>query len=404
MGGAFTTIGTVASTGQSPIAAAIAYLDSTTSTWKAVATNANGPIHDLAVSPTTGRLWAVGGMTLLSPTLTGTGGVTYFDENLSSWVYAGGLPTQLTLASASFPLKAIAFDSSGNAIVGGHPSVSAGTNVLHGLARLNPTTKSWETLGGGICGGLVEDLAVWGDKLFVGGNFTKVSDTSRDCGPAAIEAPGFAVYDLSTGIWSNFGANLTDGDTIFAFQMTDFSARNETAHLSDYLLVAGKFSEFAGNTDLVNLAKWDGTTWLAATSVEAPVGNGTIFAVHTDGYNTYIGGEFSTGNVTNVAAWDGTRWLGMNNGLFCLNSICDNATVNTISAMYTLESAVVTPLSWGGFDLSNYINWKWWLICLCAVLIAALILALLTNCCWKVVGCCRSNCINSKPREKLPGL
>ena len=130
VGGQFTTVGTVASTGQSPIAAAIAYLDTSSSTWKAIATNANGPIYDLAISPTTGRLWAVGGMTLLAPTLTGTGGVAYFDDTLSSWVYAGGLPTQLVLSSENRPITAITFDASGNAIVGGHPSVSAGTNVL----------------------------------------------------------------------------------------------------------------------------------------------------------------------------------------------------------------------------------------------------------------------------------
>ena len=404
LGGDFTTIGTIASTGQSPIAAAISYLDTASSTWKAVATNANGPIYDYAIEPSTGRLWAVGGMTLLSPTLTGTGGVAYFDDDFASWVYAGGLPNQLVLASESQPIHAIVFDSSSAAIIGGHPGVSAGVTPLYGLARLNPTTKSWQSLGGGVCGGSVKDLVIWDDQLFVAGNFTKVSDTAHDCGSAAISAPGFAVYDLTTNVWSTLEANLTNGDFVMDLHLTNFSLRNATSGLSDYLIVAGKFSELNGNTDLVNLAKWDGTSWSAMTTVTAPVGTGSINSVDTDGFNLYIGGAFTTTNTTNAAHWDGTQWLTLNAGLYCLSTVCDNATVSTVSVFYQMGTTTTTPTLWSGYDLSAYINWKWWLICLCAVIIAALVLSLLTNCCWKVVSCCKGCCMNNKPRKKMPGL
>lgn len=402
MGGDFTTIGTLASAGQSPIAAAISYLDTTSTTWKAMATNANGPIYDYAIQSSTGRLWAVGGMTLLSPTLTGTGGVAYYDDDLSSWVYAGGLPTQIVLATESKPIKAIVFDSDSAAIIGGHPDVSAGVTPLYGLARLNPTTKAWATLGGGICGGVVEDLVVWNGQLFVAGNFTKVSDSAHDCGSAALDAPGFAVYDLSASTWSTLEANLTSGDYVMDLHLTDFSSRNATANLTDYLIVAGKFSELNGDTGLANLAKWDGTTWSALTSTVAPVGTGSINSVNTDGFNVYIGGAFTNANATNVAQWDGAQWNSLSSGLYCLSSVCTNASVSTVALFYELGSSTSSPVS--GLDLSSYINWKWWLICLCAVVIAALVLSILTNCCWKVVSCCRGCCMNSKPRKKMPGL
>lgn len=400
VGGSFTTVGNVVSTGQRPIAAAVAHLDTHTMSWKAVATNGNGPVYDLGIAPADGRLWAVGGMTLLAPTLTGTGGAAYFDERIHSWIFPG-LPTQFILASEAQPLKAITFDANSNPIIGGHPGVSAGVNVLSGLARLNPSTTSWEVLGGGICDGIVEDLAVWNNKLFVGGNFTRVACANSP----GIDAPGFAVLDLSSNTWSTLDANLTSGDAVYAFELTNFAARNSSSTLSDYLIVAGKFSQLNDDPSLANLAIWDGDSWSAVSTSVAPVGTGAIHAVHTDGVYTYIGGAFEFDNFTNLARWDGSQWNSLNNGVFCLAPTCQQATVRTISSLYVLDSEIVTPLNWGGFNLDNYINWRWWLICLCAVIIAALVLAILTNCCWKTIGCCRKHCMNSKPRKKdLPGL
>jgi hypothetical protein len=404
MAGEFGTIGNIASTGQKPIAAAVAYLDTNTQAWTAVATNGNGPVYDVAIHPSTGRLWAVGGMTLLAPTLTGTGGVGEYHEDLGTWVFAGYSPTEFIVTTETTPVKAIAFDGSGMPIIGGTPGFSASTRDLRGLARMN-SDKEWEVLGNGICGGSVEDMVVWGDKLYIGGTFSKINDVNGDCGVAATDAPGFAIYDLGTNSWDGTaGASLSSGDAVHAFQLTDFGARNETSHLADFLLVAGYFASLNGNAALKGIAKFDGTTWSAAAPVVAPIGTGLIRAVHTDGFNLYIGGNFSTANTTNAAVWDGAQWNTLNGGLFCITPYCYDSSVHTISAFYTLTSEVVTPLQWGGFDLSKYINWKYWLICLCAVLALALILSLLTNCCWKVVSCCRGSCLNSKPREKEPGL
>lgn len=410
MAGSFVTIGNIASTGEKPIAASVAYLDTNSMVWTAVATNGNGAVYDLAIHPVTGRLWAVGGMTLLAPTLTGTGGVGEYVEELGQWKFAGVDPTQFILTSDATPVKALAFDSGGLAIIGGHPSFSAGINTLYGLARLN-SLKQWETLGGGVCGGVVHDLAVWNGKLFVGGNFSKVGDFAHDCGAAALDYPAFAVLDLTSLKWSNLGANLTNGEAVYQFQLTNFQARNETSHLSDYLLVAGNFSSLNENAALRQLAKWDGTAWSAPATQIPPTGNDpdtAILAVQTDGFNLYIGGNFQSGsgsgNYSKVAQWDGTQWKNLNGGLLCLASTCTNAEVHTIAPFYTLSSQVVTPLSWGGFDLSKYINWRYWLICLCAVIALALILSILTNCCWKTIGCCKSHCFHSKPREKEVGL
>jgi hypothetical protein len=407
MAGGFATIGNIASTGQAPIASNVAVLDTTTMVWSAVATNGNGRVYDLGIHPTTGRLWAVGAMTLMAPTLTGTGGVGYYVPEYGQWTFAGD-PTEFILASDASPVKAITFDSSGRAIIGGSASFSAGVNVLYGLARLNSDNK-WHTLGGGVCGGDVEDLVVWNDKLFVAGTFTKVNDVNHDCGAAATDAPGFAVLDLSAGTWDTIGANLSAGAQVWSLTLTDFAARNATSGLSDFLLVAGNFSSIASDSSLMNLAKWDGAAWSSASGgLVAPTGsNGAIFDAFTDGFDLYIGGSFSSAasnlTTTNVARYDGSVWSNLSGGLLCVSS-CTSASVHTISAFYSLSSEVVTPLSWGGFNLDKYINWKYWLICLCAVLIAALVLSLLTNCCWKTVSCCKSCCFNSKPREKEVGL
>jgi hypothetical protein len=403
MAGSFGTIGNVASTGQKPVAAAIAYLDTTSMVWTPVATNGNGAVYDLAFHPTTGRLWAVGGMTLLAPTLTGTGGVGYYNEDIGAWVFAGATPLQFIITTEATPVKAIAFNSAGKAIIGGNPGFSAASTILYGLARLN-SDDEWVTLGGGVCGGDVEDLVVWNNKLYVGGTFTKVNDVNHDCGAAATDAPGFAVYDLAMDTWSTIGANLVSGNAVYGFQLTNFEARNATSHLADFLLVAGSFDSLNSNAALKNLAKWDETSWSSPAPVIPPTANGVIRAVHTDGFNIYIGGNFTTSNTTNVAQWDGTTWNSLNQGLICITPSCDHTSIRTISAFYTLTSEIVTPLEWGGFSLDKYINWRWWLICLCAVLALALLLSLLTNCCWKTIGCCKSSCLSSKPRDKEPGL
>lgn len=403
MAGGFNTIGNIASTGQSPVAASVAYLDTTTQTWKSVATNGNGPVYAMAINPSTGRLWAVGGMTLLAPTLTGTGAVGEFYEDLGTWVFAGRTPAEFIVTTETTPVKAIAFDASGNAIIGGALGFSASTRELHGLARLN-NNNEWMTLGNGICGGVVEALAVWNQKLYVGGTFTKVNDINRNCDSAATDSPGFAIYDLNTNAWvGDAGANLTLGDAVYTFQLTNFDSRNETSHLTDFLLVGGSFASINDDVNLKGLAKFDGNSWSSA-ALPAPIGSGHIRAVFTDGFNLYIGGKFNTSSAINVAQWDGAQWNSLNDGLFCLSPYCSNSTVHTISAFYSITSEVVTPLTWGGFDLSKYINWRYWLICLCAVLALAIILSILTNCCWKTVSCCRRCCLGGKPRKKEVGL
>lgn len=398
MAGGFVTIGNVASTGQTPIAAVIAYLDTTTMSWTSVATNGNGPIYDLAIHPTTGQLWAVGGMTLLAPTLTGTGGVAYFDDTLSSWTFPGRV-SQFILTNSSMPVKAVAFDQAGTAYIGGSPSFSAGITVLHGLASLS-SSNDWVTIGGGVCGGDVEDLEVMDNYLFVAGTFTQVN-----CMNSPINLPGFAVWDLTTSSWTDLGAFLSAGDAVYGLELTNFAKRNETAGLSDYLLVTGHFASFNGNPNLAYLAKWNGSDWLEATSTPVPFNdtNSYIFDASTDGSNLYIGGYFNGTDTMNVAKWDGSAWSNMLGGLMCLDSVCVSGNVSTVSVFYQLTSAVVTPVSWGD-QLFGSINWKYWLIFLCVVVIGAAAMAILTNCCWSLIACCRSNCLHSKPRPKEPGL
>lgn len=124
-------------------------------------------------------------------------------------------------------------------------------------------------------------LATDGKNLFLGGNFTKINDTT--------ETRGVAVYD---------------GKTIKSIGGKFDRAVMSMVWLKGKLYAGGIFNEF-GDDSFSKVAVWDGTQWSEA-------GNGglnqSVSRLATDGEAIYAAGAFTLDGSNGIARFDGTKW------------------------------------------------------------------------------------------------
>jgi uncharacterized protein (TIGR03437 family) len=206
----------------------------------------------------------------------------------------------------------------GSVYMGGtfkHAHVSNGNDVLtNGVARWTGTT--WAALGKGTStdtsSGVVSDLAVIGNDVYVGGNFTGVTNSND----TKVGVGYVARWNTVSNTWSTLGTSAgatTNG--------VDGQVYALTTNGTD-LFVGGAFGQAinSSNSKLLanNLAKWNGTVWGVVGSAANMMGNGvenTVWELVYNGGFLYVGGEF-IGAMTNgaktsangIARWDGANW------------------------------------------------------------------------------------------------
>jgi hypothetical protein len=145
--------------------------------------------------------------------------------------------------------------------------------------------------------GAARALAVRGQDLYVGGDFTKVDD---------VRANGIARWDGRK--WSSLGAGVDGRVWAMAVGGAD-------------LYIGGDFTS-AGGSPAAGVARWDGRRWSALGSGiggrRDASGAPTIFALAWSGGNLYAGGRFATaGGVTanGIARWNGRAWARLGDGV-----------------------------------------------------------------------------------------
>ena len=197
---------------------------------------------------------------------------------------AGGLP--------STRVRAIATAGDDTVFVGGNFTAATqptdDTIFAGQIAQWRASDDTWMPMGGralDIVGGgaYVNDIEVVGNLVYVVGRFQFACNASGDgscngSGNGQVVAPGVAVYNMSTGMWSAVGSppwGLLPIKSIVALPssqllvMTDPSASSASLYL------------------------WDGSSWsVAGTLAGSPTLSSEALA--TDDTNLYVGGIFSS--------------------------------------------------------------------------------------------------------------
>jgi N-acetylneuraminic acid mutarotase len=206
VGGDFTQAGGVS-------ARSVARFDPATNSWSALGTGANngvsGSVNALAIDGQ-GRVY-VGGRFPQAGEVSANN-VARFDPQANSWSALGtGSSNGVSVRSPISPalgVSALAVDGQGRVYVGGRFAEAGGVSASS-VARFNPATNSWSALGTGGGSGtndIVRALAVDGQgRVYVGGLFTQAGGVS---------ANSVARFDPATNSWSTLGTGANNGVTI----------------------------------------------------------------------------------------------------------------------------------------------------------------------------------------------
>jgi hypothetical protein len=373
VGGTFTQAGNVAAKG-------IAKWNGTT--WSSlgteVGTGLNGNIYSLAAAGSDlyvgGNFTRIGG--IMANGVAKWNGTTWASLGASNNNGVGGTALALAVLGSSV-------------YVGGNFTTASGISANR-IAKWDGT--SWSNLRTGTTGNgfggpgtSVSALAVLGNDLYVGGNFTSAVGT----GANYVAKWDGANWSSLAGINGSNGVNravsslLTAGNVLYVggqFTQAGGEPANNIAKWSgtawsalgsgvdnnaspnspgvnalcmagNTLCAAGSFS-LAGGTDASCVAKWDGSGW---SSLGVGL-NKIVTALTVSGNDVYVGGNFVTvGGVAanHVARWDGSHW----------NSLGTGAANGVDGHVYSLAIAGTSLYVGGDFtqaggQLANYVA-KW---------------------------------------------
>ncbi len=231
------------------------------------------------------QLWAAGTFTVMGGSAFAGGIAIWDDANWSTNIHSGGTPSASSLCL---------YD--GKVFLG----TTAGTVGYYDGTQ-------WQAAG--TFNNAVSCLAVYHNKLYAGGDFTKVN---------GVTANKIACYDGTA--WSAVGGGISW--SIAPAGVWALGVWNDK-------LYAGGAFDHAGSVTANFIASWNDTAW-------APLGSGTyrssggspnagyVYAIGSDKNNLYVGGEFDSAGgvlVNNIARWDGNKWYsmgGINNEPYCI--------------------------------------------------------------------------------------
>lgn len=297
--------------------------------WSAVGSGINGTVEALATfdDGSGPALYAGGNFT----TAGGTPASYIAKWNGSGWSSVGS-GTNVTITCLT-----VFNDGNGPALIAGGAFIQAGGVAVNYIAKWDGS--SWSPLGSGL-NNWPFALAVFDDgsgpALYVGGRFTQAG------GNPAI---GIARWDGTS--WSSVGSGISGGfGVVYALTELDDGSGPK--------LYAGGSFEQAGESPALNIAKWDGTSWL-------PLGSGlnsSVFAMASfddgSGPSLYAGGQFNlAGGVAanRIAKWDGNSWSS-------LGSVVNGGGVSggggLVTALTALEDITGSMLVAGGqFEMAD---------------------------------------------------
>jgi hypothetical protein len=167
--------------------------------------------------------------------------------------------------------------------------------LLVGNLAWGQSIGTWESISG--FNGNVEALLVDAEgNLYAAGWFTTAGGVSANL---------IAKWDGSS--WSSLGSGIWGDGVPFVKDLAFDGSGN--------LYVGGNF-ESAGGISAYNMAKWNGSTWMALGN---GLTGGSVMAVAVDASNNvYAGGAFTnsgSSTIYNIAKWNGSSWSTPGGGL-----------------------------------------------------------------------------------------
>ena len=246
------------------------------SSWSAFGSGVSGAVYALAVSGSDvyvggGFLYVCGDLCLI-----GNLRVNYVARwNGSAWFALG--------SGVNNNVHALAVNGSDVYVGGdfiqtcGNYLCTSGNITVNGLARWN--TNSWSTLGSGVSGA-VYALAVSGNNVYVGGQFTQV------CGNYLCSSGNATVYNIALwdgNAWSALGVGVDSSVNAIALSGSD-------VYVGGFFnLVCGSTACGSGNVTVNHVVHWNGNTWVTLGSGV----NDYVDAIAVSGNDVYVGGSFT---------------------------------------------------------------------------------------------------------------
>jgi len=335
-GGYFTSIGAGAGLAARNYLAAI---DATTGLATAWDPNANNWVGTLAVSGST--VYAGGNFIMI-------GGQAH--NNLAAVDASTGIPTAWnpnpTGGVGYFGTTVNSFIISGNTVYVGGCFTSIGGQTRNNLAAIDATTgaaTAWDPnlTGGDVLGPGIYALAISGNTMYAGGDFTDVGGQLRN---------NLAAIDATTGLATAWDPNANSWVVTLALSGSTVYA-------------GGYFTSISGQLRN-NLAAIDATTGLA--TAWDPNANSGVYTLAVSGNTVYAGGQFTTiggaprnriaaldaaTNTNNALAWDPNA----NNDVFTL--AVSGSTVYVGGMFTTIGGQVRNYLA--GVDVATGIPTAW---------------------------------------------
>lgn len=225
----------------------------------------NGEVNAIAYSESTNTIYIGGSFTNVGP---------HTDRGAALSVATGS-------ADADFPkvngiIRAVVSDGSGGWFIGGEFTFVGG-RPRNRIAHIRPdktVDPNWDPRN---TNGIVYALAVHGSKLYVGGTFTQIGDSSR---------VRLAAMDLVTGVPTLWKPSANNAVRAIAVS-------------GSRIYVGGAYTTIAG-TARNALAALDTTGTLDSTWAPIVAAPGDVYDIKLSGRRVYICGSFTTINTNNT--------------------------------------------------------------------------------------------------------
>ena len=198
----------------------------------------------------------------------------------------------------------------------------------------------WQPLGQGVLGGLsgVGSLAVFGNDLYIGGQFTT---TTGNAGMNIMRWDGTAYHAMGSGIQ----VNLNNTSTLCSVKML----------VHDGLLWVRHFCNYAGGVSSKGLATWDGTEWCGVPGdLVSDPGSLSDMAFYKDTLFMVKFGDTLDGVFVNgVAKFIGESYVGECSGPVAVADVVVAPLEPAIAAV-GVDQWVMTELSNGRYEMTLF--------------------------------------------------